>query len=202
MTAFVSSDAEEQAANQVALSLLANAPLPLEAPVLTVGSGSCSFLHVLLEEGFTNLLAVDVDAAALAYQARQLPLVDRDKVLWVVEDVLHAQQLPALDPILLWHDRAVWPALEQPAHQAAYKQLLDHMLMPGRGWLLLGLAPAKVDVPASPLTHLAQLLTWLGPEYALQKQGTYSGGNEEGVEPLNTYALFRRLADVRQRFRH
>lgn len=201
MAAPISSKAEEQAANQVALNLLAYAPLPLEAPVLTVGVGSCSFLHVLLQEGFTNLLAVDADAAALAHQARLLPLVDRDKVLWVVEDVLHAQQLPVLDPILLWHDRAVWPALRQSTHQAAYKQLLDHMLMPGRGWLLLRLAPVQVVEPASPTTQVAHLLTWLGPEYALRKQGTYAGGNNENLEPRGAYALFQRLPDAKQHFR-
>ncbi|RSK23938.1 class I SAM-dependent methyltransferase [Hymenobacter metallilatus] len=199
------STSSTQHINQEALSLLALTNLPLEVPILDLGAGACTFLNSLLEQGYTNLIAVDVSAVALEEHRRQLSAEQVERVLWLVDDVTHAEELRLLDPILLWHDRAMLSLLGLPEQLHAYRALLDHMVEPGQGWVLLSVevpvqAPHLGDLSRQPYS-LAGLVTFLGADYALQQHREYMQQLPSGAKVPCLYALFKRHLQTTTPFR-
>ncbi|SNR80355.1 hypothetical protein [Hymenobacter mucosus] len=184
--------------NQIASRLLTHAGLPLDAPILDLGSSSASFLDDLLAQGYTNLIAANLSPGALEVHQQQLEPVQAERVLWLVDDVTQARHLPQLGPVLLWHDRAMLRVLTLPVHLTAYRQLLDHMVEPGQGWVMLSVA-----LPGGPLREgdflahpyeLSQLAAFLGGGYALIDHHPYVHTLPSGELQPNVYALFQRRA--------
>ena len=126
-------------------------------------------------------------------------------MLWLVDDVTHVRELRALNPILLWHDRSMLPLLRLPAQQAAYHELLGYMVQPGQGWVLLSVprpgGPTHLgDLPLQPYT-LEALVTFLGPDYALQCHRPYEHRLPDGTRLPSLYALFKRQQQPATPFR-
>lgn len=97
--------------------------------VVDVGGGASRLVDALLARGFSDVTVLDVSDVGLA-KARQR-LGDRARqVQWVVADLL-SWEPPRRYRI--WHDRAVFHFLNDPADQARYRQLLDAALVPGAG---------------------------------------------------------------------
>jgi hypothetical protein len=191
--------------NQIARQLLALTDLALDAPILDLGAGSSTFLDSLLGEGYTNLIAADTSAAALQAHRQQLSAEQVTHVLWLVDDVTHAQELRTLSPILLWHDRAMLPLLRLPEQQAAYHEVLDYMVLPGQGWVLLsvplpGEATQAGDLPLQPY-QLADLVAFLGSDYTLHAHQAHRPRHPNGTLVASLYGLFRRNAQTAGPFR-
>ncbi|MGI4832575.1 MAG: response regulator [Janthinobacterium lividum] len=174
------------------LRLVAETGLAHDAPILDVGCGTSAFLAGLLDQRYGNLLATDISMTALQRHRQQLGAGRADRILWLEDDVLDPRQLQVLEPILLWHDQGLLPEFTHVRQQAAYRHLLDHMLLPG-GWLLLA-------VPATDATSLAsssaystdQLAALLGDDYQLHRQVQASYARLAEPAQLYTYALFQR----------
>jgi hypothetical protein len=206
MSSMLSNPASSQAvSNAVALEMLHRTYLSFDAPVLDLGAGSSSFLPVLLAEGFNNVLAVEISASALEAQAQQLPPEKRDRVLWVVDDVTHAEHLPALDPVYLWHDRVMLPVLNRPEHLKAYQDLLEKMVKPREGWVLL-----NVPRPGDQAHYGNMLLTcyglqdlqaFMGTSFVLRHSYDFEQVEADGTTRPCLYALFQRTPDVGRHFR-
>lgn len=183
------------------LRLVAETGLAHDAPILDVGCGTSAFLAGLLDQHYRNLLATDISATALEQHRRQLGAERADRILWLEDDVTNPRQLMALKPILLWHDQGLLQELTQVPQQAAYRQLLDHMLMPG-GWLILAAIAPDAASPAGKVAYTAgQLAALLGEEYQVRRhfQAPY-GRLAEPTQPY-TYALFQRGFHPRRGFR-
>jgi hypothetical protein len=183
-------------ANEVGLRLLAHTHLPLDAPLLDLGAGTSSFVGVLLDQGFINLIGVDVSAGALAAQAQQFTAPQNDHILWLVDDVTVAQQLQTLGTVRLWHDRAMLRLLTLPTQQTAYRHTLDQMTRPTESWVLLSVCqPGGTthlgDMPLQPY-EVAQLEAFLGEEYLLRQHCPYTETFPDGSEQPCLYALFQR----------
>lgn len=183
-------------ANEIGLRLLAHTRLPLDAPLLDLGAGASSFVGVLLDQGFINLIGVDVSAGALAAQAQQFTASQNDHILWLVDDVTVAQQLRALGTVQLWHDRAMLRLLTLPAQQIAYRHTLDQMTRPTESWVLLsvcrpGGATHVGDMPLQPY-EVEQLEAFLGDKYLLLQHCPYTETFPDGTEQPCLYALFQR----------
>jgi hypothetical protein len=183
-------------ANEVGLRLLQHTRVPLDAPLLDLGAGASSFVDVLLEQGFTNLIGVDVSAGAMATHAQQFTPTQNDHILWLVDDVTCAQRLPTLGTVRLWHDRAMLRVLTLPAQLQAYRHTLNQMTLPTESWVLL-----SVCLPGG-ATHLGdmniqpyeaeQLEAFLGAAYALRQQCRYLEMFPDGSKQPCLYALFQR----------
>ncbi len=92
-----------------------------------VGAGSSRFVGALLARGFSDLTAVDIADEGLALARKRLG-ADADRVRWVSSDVL------AWDPdrqFDLWHDRAVFHFLIEPADRSRYVELLTNSVRGG-----------------------------------------------------------------------
>jgi SAM-dependent methyltransferase len=98
------------------------------ATAIDVGSGSSTLVDGLLDRGFAEVTVLDLSRVALDTAAARLgPRSDR--VRFVVGDVTAvALRENAYD---LWHDRAVFHFLTEPAARAAYVRQVLHALRPG-----------------------------------------------------------------------
>jgi len=98
------------------------------AGIIDVGGGASTLVDDLLAEGYADLTVLDLSAAALE-AARQRLGVQAGKVCWIEADITGAA-LPA-SRYDIWHDRAVFHFLTDPAERAAYVQTVLHAVKPG-----------------------------------------------------------------------
>lgn len=115
-------------------SILEAAPW-VDASIVDVGGGDATLVDVLLERGYRNLTVVDIAARAIARAKARLG-DDAELVDWVVDDVgapFKVERTPrwAGAPFAVWHDRAVFHFLLEPARQDAYLARLQAMVAHG-----------------------------------------------------------------------
>ena len=109
-------------------AIAAQSLTPLTASILDVGAGCSTLVDDLLERGFRHLAVLDIAAAAIAIAQQRLG--DRaGAVQWITADLLASPTLP--QPLHVWHDRAVFHFLCDPAQRRAYLDLLRNTLALG-----------------------------------------------------------------------
>ncbi|WP_300011281.1 class I SAM-dependent methyltransferase [Pseudonocardia sp.] len=96
-------------------------------PAVDIGAGASRLVDALLDRGFTDLTALDVSDDGLAHSRARLGAA-ADRVHWVVTDVLDWAPDRRFG---LWHDRAVFHFLTDPADRQRYRDLLRVALAPG-----------------------------------------------------------------------
>jgi trans-aconitate methyltransferase len=111
------------------LALVADTP----GSVIDVGAGSSTLVDELLDVGRTNLTVLDISEAALEL-TRQRLAHRANLVSFEVADITTWQPPRAYE---VWHDRAVFHFLTDPADQSSYVDLVTRAISPG-GALVLG----------------------------------------------------------------
>jgi SAM-dependent methyltransferase len=104
-----------QPEDELWLDLIDDLHLAPDDLVLDVGSGSSLLVDALLARGHRRLVAVDVSASALERIRDRVG--SRPGVQLIAADV---RTLRVEEPVALWHDRAVFHFLTDPADQRAY----------------------------------------------------------------------------------
>jgi SAM-dependent methyltransferase len=104
--------------------------------VLDVGSGSSLLVDALLARGHRQLVAVDVSSSALERIRERVG--NRSGVQLIAADV---RTLRVEEPVALWHDRAVFHFLTDPADQRAYAESLRAALAPTGHVIVATFAP-------------------------------------------------------------
>ena len=117
---------------QVSLDLIAATGASREAAIVDVGAGTSRLVDCLLERGFRRITVLDLSETALAKTRSRLP--DDRPVEWVASNVLDWQPSERLD---VWHDRAAFHFLTEPADQVAYMRVMNEALLPG-GHAIIG----------------------------------------------------------------
>ena len=103
------------------LALITELNLPKDAAIVDIGGGDSKLVDHLLAQGYTNITVVDISAAAL--ERAKVRLGDAAAtVQWVVSDVLAFEPTQSF---ALWHDRAAFHFLTNPADVQRYLQLLE-----------------------------------------------------------------------------
>jgi ubiquinone/menaquinone biosynthesis C-methylase UbiE len=87
------------------------------ARVIDVGGGASTLVDDLLASGMSDLTVLDISAAALQIAQRRLGEASQ-RVKWIEGDVNRVEFEPAAYDV--WHDRAVFHFLTDPADRAAY----------------------------------------------------------------------------------
>ena len=84
--------------------------------VIDVGAGASHLAQALLQRGFTDITALDIAAGSLDVARRELgPAASR--ITWITADLLSWTPERRYD---IWHDRAVFHFLTDPAQQRRY----------------------------------------------------------------------------------
>ena len=99
------------------LELIRQSGVALDAGIIDVGAGASTLVDDLLSEGFSNITVADLAQSALELSQQRLG-ARGEAVRWLCGDItLLDLPLRAFD---LWHDRAVFHFLTEPADRAAY----------------------------------------------------------------------------------
>lgn len=122
-----------QAEATLSLQLIQQAALPRDSAIIDVGAGASTLVDGLLAAGNRRITALDLSGAALARSQARLAGAAA-LVTWREGDVLTAAlERAAFD---LWHDRAVFHFLTDPADRARYVAQARHAVRPG-GYVLV-----------------------------------------------------------------
>ncbi len=111
----------------LSLQLITEALPDRKASVVDVGGGASVLVDALLAAGYGDLTVVDLAEAALLRTRARLGTT-ADLVAWVVSDVTTWRPERCFD---LWHDRAVFHFLTDPADRAAYLANVAAAVAPG-----------------------------------------------------------------------
>jgi SAM-dependent methyltransferase len=108
------------------LELLDLAEVARTDPVIDVGAGASRLVDALVARRFVDVTVLDVSDEGLTHARRRLG-VPAGQVQWVVADLLSWR--PARR-YRVWHDRAVFHFLIDPADRRRYREVLDQALTP------------------------------------------------------------------------
>ena len=110
------------------LRLIHNTRLGRNAAIIDVGAGASTLVDDLLAEGYTDLTVLDLSPAALMV-AKQRLAQHAECVRWAEGDVTRAEfPVHRFD---IWHDRAVFHFLTEPADRQAYVEQVVRSVRPG-----------------------------------------------------------------------
>jgi SAM-dependent methyltransferase len=122
---------------QRSLELIQAADVGHGAPILDVGGGASSLAAQLLSMGYTDITVADISPAALAYAKAELGGAAA-RVTWIEADVRAHDFGRRYD---LWHDRAVFHFMVNPADREGYLDVLRRTLRPGGHLILATFGP-------------------------------------------------------------
>jgi SAM-dependent methyltransferase len=110
------------------LDLIRQSGIPVCGRVIDIGGGASTLVDGLLAQHYEQLTVLDLSGAALAAARHRLgPLAE--KVHWIEADITR-HELPE-NGFDLWHDRAVFHFLTEPAARAAYVGSVLRAVKPG-----------------------------------------------------------------------
>lgn len=99
-----------------------------DAGIIDVGGGASTLADDLLAEGYSDLTVLDLSHAAL--DAARKRLGDKaSQVRWIEADITSVELPPRRYDI--WHDRAVFHFLTEPAQREAYVHTVFRSVKPG-----------------------------------------------------------------------
>jgi SAM-dependent methyltransferase len=174
-----------QATPETSLRLIRACQLPKDAAILDVGAGASRLPDALLAEGYSNLVVLDISAAAL--ERTRTRLGDKGRpVRFIVGDVSAWQPDCTVD---VWHDRAVLHFLTEAQDRLAYAEALRQAVRPGGFVLISGFAPSGPErCSGLPVLRAdaGAIATLLGPGFDLleafeEDHQTPSGGQQRFV---------------------
>jgi trans-aconitate methyltransferase len=126
-----------QAEPIMSLRLVEQLPIKHEDAIVDIGAGESTLIDALLARGYHDLTALDAAPHALDRARSRLIAAGQTtagaNVTWEVADVLTWRPKRRYR---LWHDRAVFHFLTEPAERATYRDLAASTVTPG-GFLII-----------------------------------------------------------------
>jgi len=151
---------------EVSLELIARVGGTAASSLVDIGGGAARLVDALLAAGWRSVAVLDVSSLALEAAKKRLGAM-AGEVDWVVADVTAWRPVRSFD---IWHDRAAFHFLVDPADRAAYVERLAMALKPGGHAIIATFGP---DGPARcsglPVVRYdpQTLVATLGPAFEL-----------------------------------
>ncbi|MBI5931292.1 MAG: class I SAM-dependent methyltransferase [Chloroflexi bacterium] len=123
---------------QKSLELIQGTGITHDAQIIDIGGGASTLVDFLLQADFQNVTVLDISAASL-HNAQQRLGNAAKRVTWLETDITQATL--ATDFYDVWHDRAVFHFLTNPADRLAYVQLAKQALKPNGHIIVATFAP-------------------------------------------------------------
>jgi len=119
---------------ETSLALIERVAADRAASIIDVGGGESTLVDDLVAAGYGNITVMDISSTAIEHTRKRLGSAAQ-KVKWLVADITEAE-LPA-HTYDVWHDRAVFHFLTEPAQRLAYVQRVASAVKPG-GHVIVG----------------------------------------------------------------
>jgi SAM-dependent methyltransferase len=113
---------------EMSLALIQRTGVSLDAPIIDIGGGASTLVDDLLASGYRDVTVLDVSASALDVTRTRLGS-GASAVTWLADDVTEAR-LPH-EHFAVWHDRAVFHFLVDPAERDRYIAQVRHAVARG-----------------------------------------------------------------------
>lgn len=123
---------------RLSLDLIRRVAPDLDTPIIDVGGGASTLVDGLLDAAYQAVTVLDLAPAALALAQQRLGR-RAARVTWMVADVLAASLPPAGYGV--WHDRAVFHFLTDPADRARYVGQTQRAVRPGGHVIVASFGP-------------------------------------------------------------
>jgi SAM-dependent methyltransferase len=178
---------------RTSLELIGEARIDKDLPVIDVGGGESHLAGELLELGYTDVTVADISARALEVARAELGR-RAGEVRWVNADILDHDFGRRFS---LWHDRAVFHFLVEPATRDAYLEAMRRGLARDGQLVIATFGPqGPTSCSGLPVRRYgAADLVGLLPDFELTSsrslQHQTPGGNEQQFQ----YGRFIRLGD-------
>lgn len=178
----------------VSLRMLDASGLTSASCVLDVGGGDSRLVDHLVARGLRCVAVLDVSSAALR-RARERLGATAAVPAWIEADVTGTW---SIDPVDIWHDRAVFHFLTDAADRARYRAHLERTLTPG-GYAII--ATFALDGPETcsglPVARYSPetLQEELGPGFELVESVPWTHTTPWGSSQSFQYSRFRRARE-------
>lgn len=177
------------------LELIALAGLSEGASVIDIGGGASRLVDALVERNIGQVTVLDLSAAALDAARERLEQRLGGKaagVQWVAADVTAWEPTRTYD---LWHDRAAFHFLTDPADRSAYIERLKKAVKRG-GYVIIGTfaldGPEKCSGLPIVRYDAASLSAVLGSEFKLIDARRHDHATPWGAVQRFQFSTFRR----------
>lgn len=174
------------------LRLIDGLGLSFATPIIDIGGGRSTLVDDLVARGFTDLTVLDMSQAALDEAAHRLGSVG-ERVRWQVADITRVELAPA--HYGLWHDRAVFHFLTEPADRARYVATAALALQAGGHAIVATFAedgPERCSGLPVCRYDAARLASEFGPDFERIADTRECHPTPFGNEQPFTYVLLRR----------
>ena len=173
------------------LELIALAGLSEGASIIDIGGGASRLVDILVERNIGRVTVLDLSAAALA--AAKTRLGSRAaEVQWVTADITAWEPTQTYD---LWHDRAAFHFLTDPADRSAYVGRLKKAVKRG-GHVVIGTfaldGPEKCSGLPVVRYDAASLAEILGTDFKLIDARRHDHATPWGAVQKFQFSTFRR----------
>jgi len=183
-----------QKSPELSLELIAALAPALNAAIIDVGGGASRLVDELVKRDYRDLTVLDLAQAAL--QAAQTRLgAQAAKVTWIAADATQWRPARTYD---LWHDRAAFHFLTEPADRARYVERLTAGLKPGGHAIIATFAldgPEKCSSLPIVRYDAAGLGAELGEAFALVETQAHGHVTPWGSVQKFQFSIFRRCVD-------
>ena len=113
---------------EVSLDLIERHAEGRSASIIDVGAGESTLVDDLLSRGYERVTVLDVSRTAIDETKKRLGR-DAKRVQWVAGNITQTPLAP--DSFDIWHDRAVFHFLTDPAERRAYVNAVIHAVKTG-----------------------------------------------------------------------
>jgi SAM-dependent methyltransferase len=180
-----------QASPEPSLGLIRRAGAPPGSAILEVGGGASRLVDGLLDAGYCDVTVLDLSAAALGRAQARLG-ARAGLARWIVADATGWRPERRYD---LWHDRAAFHFLVDPADRAAYVGVLKQALASGGHVILAAFAPDGPEKCSGlPVMRCdaASFARELGPGFQLVEELAHAHATPWGAVQRFCFARFVR----------
>ncbi len=163
--------------------------------IIDVGGGASRLVDRLLAVGVGQIAVLDLSETGLDVAKQRLG-DHADAVRWIVGDVTSIADVGDFD---IWHDRAVFHFLTDPADRARYVSLAERTVRPGGTAIVATFAPdgpercSGLEVCRYDAKSLADQC---GPGFELRDSRDHVHTTPRGVRQHFQYSAFRRAEPV------
>src|SRR6266498_851825 len=180
-----------QARPDLSLRLIKSSGVAKDAGIIDVGGGASPLVDCLLDEGYSQVAALDISPTALRYARDRLGSRAR-LVNWFEADVT------TFDPprrFGLWHDRAVFHFLTDAVQRRAYVQTLRRTLSSNGTVIIATFAmdgPTRCNGLPVERYDARKISAELGPDFSLIEKVSEVHRTPSGTPQAFSYFHFRR----------
>lgn len=177
------------------LSLLSKCNIDKDDPILDVGCGATMFIDCIIEQGFKNIIAVDISETALNKLKVRLGEEKASLVEFIVDDITQPKRINTLKNIAVWHDRALLHFLLEETQLETYLTTLKKVVK-AEGYVIIAtfsLLGAKrcSGFDVKQYDH-KMLVGFLGKDFELVEYLDYIYQMPSGETRPYLYTLFQR----------